>query len=141
MTAYLAYSYSIGLTKEQQTEIDKRVNKSQEEFSRGFRTGIQISLSIYTVYSFAVASAYAADTCPDPAGPPQNNGNNGAVQPVPDNTPKPGFKPLSDGSKGAFVGGASAICGAALQSGDFALGVACAVLLVIGGIIINRPHD
>lgn len=68
-----------------------------------------------------------------PAGPK----NNGAVQPAPQ--AKPGHKSLSEGSKGAFVGGASAICGAALQSGNFYLSVACAFLLVIGGIVINRP--
>lgn len=55
-------------------------------------------------------------------------------------TPKPGFKPLTEGPKGAFIGGASAICAAALKSGDFYLGLACAFMLVVGGIIINRPH-
>ena len=59
------------------------------------------------------------------------------AEPTP--TQKPGFKPLTDGTKGAYVGGASAVCGAALQSGDFYLGLACAFLLVVGGIVINRP--
>lgn len=58
---------------------------------------------------------------------------------VPAQQERPGFKPLNNGPKGEFIGGASAVCGAALQSGDFALGVACAILLVIGGIVINRP--
>jgi hypothetical protein len=49
------------------------------------------------------------------------------------------FKPLPEGTKGAYVGGASGICGAALQSGDFFLGLACAFLLVVGGIVTNRP--
>ena len=90
------------------------------------------------MYLLATAPAYAADSCPDsghsvPA-PPADNG----VAPAP--APKPGFKPLSDGPKGAFVGGASAICGSALQSGDFLLGLICAALLVAGGILINRPE-
>ena len=52
-----------------------------------------------------------------------------------------GYKYLSlaEGTKGAHVGGTSEICGAVLQSGDFFLGLACAFLLVVGGIIINRP--
>ena len=133
MSLYLAYSYSGCLTEKKQFEIDKKVKKSQEEFCKGFRRGTQISLSIYFVYLLATAPAYGADSCPDsgelvPSPPAQS---------VP--THKPGFKPLSEGTKGAFVGGASAICGAALQSGDFILGLSCAFLLVAGGVIINRP--
>ena len=99
------------------------------------RRSTQISLSIYFVYLLATAPAYGADSCPDsgelaPAPP---------AQPVP--TEKPGFKALSEGTKGSFVGRAVAVCGAALQSGDFdfILGLCCALLLVAGGIIINRP--
>jgi hypothetical protein len=92
-------------------------------------------LSAYTLYSLATSAAYAADSNV-PAPTPKDTG---AVQPAPN--PKPGMKPLGEGPKGAFVGGASAICGAVLQSGDFALGVACAFLLVLGGIIINRPRN
>lgn len=138
MSSYLAYSYSACLTEKEQAEIDEKVKKNRAEFCRGFRRGTQISLSIYSLYSLATAAAYASDSCPYPSktAPPADNG---AVQPAP--TSKPGFKPLSEGPKGAFVGGASAICGAALQNGDFYLGLACAALLVVGGIIINRPHD
>ena len=140
MSAYLAYSYSARLTEKKQDEIDKKVKKSQEEFFKGFRRGAQISLSIYFVYSLATAAAHASDSSPgaDKVVPGEAV-NNRQVQPAPTN--KPGFKPLSDGSKGAFVGGSSAICGAALQSGDFFLGLSCAFLLVIGGIIINRPAN
>lgn len=53
---------------------------------------------------------------------------------------KPGFSPLPEPTKGAFVGGATAICGAALQSRYFYLGFAFAMMLVVGGIVINRPH-
>lgn len=45
------------------------------------------------------------------------------------------MKPLAEGPK--VVVGSTAICGAALQSGDFALGLAW-FLLVIGGVVINR---
>ena len=130
MTAYLAYSYSACLTEKKQAEIDKKVKKNREEFGRGFIRGTQISISMYFVYSLLTAPAYADS---DQVAPPANTD---AVQPAP--AKKPGFKPLSEGTKGAFVGGASAICGAALQSGDFYLGLACAMLLVIGGIVINR---
>ena len=79
------------------------------------------------------SAVYAADSnLPETA--PQAPAETGIVKP----TPKPGFKPLGEGPKGAYVGGASAVCGAALQSGDFYLGMACAVLLVGGGIVINR---
>ena len=82
------------------------------------------------MYSLTTSAAYAADsnlsqTCP------KTPENTVALQTTP--TQKPGFKPLSQGTKGAYVGGA------ALQSGDFYLGVACAFLLVVRGIIINRP--
>ena len=139
MSAYLAYSYSINLTDEEEKKFDSQVKKSRKDFSKGFQKGIQISLSMYSVFLLVKSTAtpaYAADVptgttdpnvCPKP----------GPVVPV----TKPGMKPLGDGPKGAFVGGASAICGAALQSGDFALGITFAFLLVIGGIIINRSHE
>ena len=133
MSAYLAYSYSTGLTKKEQIEIDEKTKKSREEFSKGFVKGASFSLAAYSLYSLATSAAYAADS-----NLPKPPGDTGAVQPTP--TPKPGFKPLSEGTKGAYVGGASAICGAALQSGDFYLGLACAFLLVVGGIVINRPN-
>ena len=144
MSAFLAYSYSACLSEKEQSEIDQQVQKNRKEFCRGFEKGIKISITVYSIYRLAGAnSAYAADSCPDPGkAVPAVPENNGIVEPVPApaNQVKPGFKPLTDGTKGAFVGGASAICGAALQSGDFYLGVACAFLLVVGGIVINRPH-
>lgn len=132
MTAYLAYSYSTGLTKREQIEIDEKTKKSREKFSEGFVKGGSFSLAAYFLYSLATSATYASDSNV----PATTPGDTGAVQPAP--TSKPGFKPLSDGTKGAYVGGASAICGAALQSGDFYLGLACAFLLVVGGIVINR---
>lgn len=81
----------------------------------------------------ATSAAYAADSNP-PA--PKTCGDIGAVQPAP--TSKPGFKPLSDGTKGTYVGGARGICAAALQSRDFYIGVAYAFLLIVGGIVVNR---
>ena len=115
MAAYLAYSYSTGLTKKEQIEIDKKTKKSREEFSKGFVKGASFSLAAYSLYSLATSAAYAADS--NVPATPQTPGDTGAVQPAPALKPaKPGFKPLSEGSKGAYVGGASAICGAALQS-------------------------
>ena len=133
MSAFLAYSYSTGLTKKNQTKINEETKKSREEFTKGFVKGASFSLAAYSLYSLTTFAAYAADSnVPTPKTP-------GAVQqPKPTPTSKPGFKPLSEGTKGAYVGGASAICGAALQSGDFYLGLACAFLLVVGGVVINR---
>lgn len=140
MSAYLAYSYSFCLTEKEQTEIDKKVKKNQEEFCRGFRTGSQISLAVYSAYLLTATTAQAKDMCPDPGkiAPPADSG---AVQPMPNNAP--GFKPLSEGTRGTFIGRASAVCAATLQSGDFLLGLSCAALLVVGGIIVNRkpPHQ
>ena len=143
MSAYLAYSYSTGLTKEEQTKIDEKTKKSREEFSKGFVKGTSFSLAAYSLHSLTTSAAHAADSnVPQTA--PKAPGDTGAVQPPstpavqPTPTPKPGFKPLTDGTKGAYVGGASAVCGAALQSVDFYLGLACAFLLVVGGIVINR---
>ena len=135
MSAFLAYSYSTGLTKEKQIEINEKTRKSREKFTKGFVKGASFSLAAYSLYSLTTSAAYAADSnVPTPKTP----GDTGAVQ-QPKPTSKPGFEPLSDGTKGAYVGGASAICGAALQSGDFYLGLACAFMLVVGGIVINRP--
>jgi hypothetical protein len=130
MSAYLAYSYSKRLNENEGAAIDKEVCRSREEFFRGFKTGTQVSILIYSLYQLTSAKpahASPADKYPDP----------NQVAPK----AKPGHKPLSEGTKGTFVGGASAICAAALQSGDFYLGLACAFLLIIGGIVINRPDD
>ena len=134
MTSYLAYSYSTGLTKKEQIEIDKKTKKSREEFCSGFIKGTSFSLAAYSLYSMSTSAAYAADSnVPATPKPPADTG---VAQPTPD--AKPEFKPLSESTRGAYVGGASAVCGAASQSGDFYLGLACAFLLVVGGIIINR---
>ena len=130
MSGYLAYKYSACLTKNEQDKIDQETKKNKEEFFRGFKTGTQVSILIYSLYQLTSAKpahASPADKCPDP----------NQVAP----NAKPGHKPLSETTKGTFVGGSSAICAAALQSGDFYLGVAFAFLLVIGGIIINRSDD
>ena len=136
MTAHLSFPYNTGLTKNEQIKIDERTKQSRKEFSKGFVQGSSIAIGVSFFYSLAFgtfaahatdggAPAPAGDTCP------------GAVAPV----SKPRFKPLSDGVKGTFVGGAGAICTGALQSGDFLLGLACAFLLVLGGILMNRPNQ
>jgi hypothetical protein len=94
--------------------------------------GASFSLAAYSLYSLATSVAYAADVPATPKGD-----NTGAVNPTP--ASKPGFKPLSEGVKGAYVGGTTGVCGAALSSGDFYLGLSCALLLVVGGVVINRP--
>jgi hypothetical protein len=134
MSAFLAYSYSTRLTKKEQTEINEKTKKSREEFTKGFVKGASFSFAAYSLYSLTTSTAYAADSNV-PA--PKTHGDTGAIQP-PTPKPKPRFGPLAEGPKGAFVVGASAICGAALQSGDFYLGLACAFMLVVGGIVINR---
>lgn len=137
MSSFLAYSYSTtSLPEEEQIKIDQRTQKSREEFAKGFLKGASFSFAAYSLYSLRTSAAYAADSNV-PA--PQTPGNTCAVQPAP--TPKPGFKPLSEAHKGSFVGAASAICGAASQSGDFYLGLAFAFLCVVGGIIIHRPRN
>ena len=137
MTAYLAYSYSACLTKEERDKIDIKTKKNRTEFSKGFRTGAKISLFTYGIYLLLRADiAHASDSCPDPGqiAPPANQG---VAQPAPVQNLKPGFKPLNEGIRGTLVGGVGSI---ALQSGDFLLGLSCAFLLVIGGIVVNRPH-
>lgn len=138
MSAYLAYSYSTRLTKDQQIEIDEKTKKSREEFRKGFVKGASFSLAAYSLYSMVTSAAYAADSN-IPATTPKTPRATGLVKPAP--TSKPGFKALSETTKGAFAGGATAICGVALNSGDFFLGVACSFLVVVGFIIINRNPD
>ena len=50
MSAYLAYSYSINLTDEEEKKFDSQVEKSRKDFSKGFQKGMQISLSMYSVF-------------------------------------------------------------------------------------------
>jgi hypothetical protein len=133
MSAYLAYSYSINLTDEEKIKVDSRVEKGRKDFSKGFQKGMKVSLSMYSIFLLVKSTT----TLVHAAGTPDFNVHPEPVVPVA--KPKPGMKPLNEKARGAFVGGSSAICGAALQSGDFALGLACAFLLVVGGIIINRP--
>jgi len=72
------------------------------------------------LYSITTCAASAADSNV-PKIAPKTLVNTGAVKPA----PKPGFKPLAEGTKSVYVGGASTICRAALQSGDFYLGLFC----------------
>lgn len=85
------------------------------------------------MYSLTISPACASDSnIPQTA--PKAPGDTGAVQPPstpavqPTPKPKPGFKPLNEATKGAYV-----------ESGDFYLGLTFALLLVVGGIVINRP--
>jgi hypothetical protein len=139
MSAYLAYSYSINLTNEEKIKVDSRVEKGRKDFSKGFQKGMKVSLSMYSIFLLVKSTTTLVHAVDVPAGTPDFNVHPEPGPVVPVAKPKPGMKPLNEGVKGAFVGGSSAICGAALQSRDFALGLACAFLLVVGGIIINRP--
>jgi hypothetical protein len=102
-----------------------------------FKKGMKFSLSMYSIFLLVKSTATLVHAGDVPAGTPYFNvyPEPGPIVPV----PKPGMKPLNEGVKGAFVGRSIAICGAALQSGDFTSGLACAFLLVVGGIVINRP--
>jgi hypothetical protein len=101
---------------------------------------MKVSLSMYSIFLLVKSTATLVHAVDIPAGTPDFNvcpepRPPGPVVPV----AKPGMRPLNEGAKGTFIGAASAICAAALQSGDFALGLACAFVLIIGGIVINRP--
>ena len=136
MSGFLAYSYSACLSEKEGVKIDQQVKKNRKEFVRGFKKGIKTSILSYSIYTLVSATpAYANDSCPDPAPVKTDPAKTGPVPTGPINN-RPGFKPLSDRTKGTFAGG---VCLAALQSGDFYLGVACAFLVVIAGIVVNRP--
>ena len=136
MSGYLAYSYSCGLTKDKKIEIDKRVKESQKEFLRGANAGFKISLTFYSIHSLTTRIANASDqrptsnTCPSSA--PNNKPTTGVVK------PKPGFKPVPGAVKDTAIGGATVVCGAALQSGDFIYGSLCAMLLIGISWVNNR---
>lgn len=137
MSAYLAYSYIVNLTTEEQAEIDEKTKKSREEFSKGFVRGISFSLAIYSLYSLATSAAYAADSNV-PSTIPKAPVDTPPTQP-PTAPAKPGFKPINSKIKGTFSAGASAVCLAFFESGDFLVGVGCAVLVFIAANILNRP--
>lgn len=70
MSSYLAYSYSSNLTTKERDKIDLRTKKSREEFSRGFSTGITLSVAAYSVYSlFAPKAAYELEPIKTPDSP------------------------------------------------------------------------
>ena len=134
MSGLLAYSYSACLSEKEQTKTDQQVKENRKKFCRGFETGTKIAIAVYSIYRVTeAAAAYAADNCSEPGPAPAAPQNLVVVKPT---TARPGFKPIDGGTKGAFVGGASGVCA---ESGDFFLGLACAFLLIVGGIIINRP--
>jgi hypothetical protein len=127
----LNYSYSKNLTDEERIKIDSRVEKGRKDFSKGFKKGMKVSLSVYSIFLLLRSTATSVHAADVPTGTPEP----GAVVPV----AKPGMTPLNGNVKGAFIGGSTAICGAFFQSRDFVLGLTCALLLVAGGILINRP--
>ena len=131
MSLYLAYCYSSCLTEEEENRINERVSQSQEQFYRGFNKGLKFSLMAYSIYSLTTRVAYAVDQCPEPDPTP-------AKCPRGKEIAKPGFKPVSPAAQGAAIGGATGVCGAALQSGDFIYGLLCAIFLIGVGIVNNR---
>ena len=147
MTSLLGFTYSTKLTEDEKAAINQTTAKAREEFWKGFSTGSKISVAIYAFYLVTSATkAFAADPPLAPKTP--GVGDNRGIQPTPKAKPasvkpssRPGFKPVSEATRGTYIGGATAICSAAVQSGDFFLGLGCAFLLVVGGIILNRPPE
>ena len=135
MSGYLCYSYSSCLSQEEESEINERVFQSRELFCRGFNKGLKVSLMIYSIYSLTTTVVHANDQCPEPDKSPSPAPRRRGKELV---KPRPGFKPVPAGAKGVAIGGAGGVCTAALQSGDFVLGVMCAILLIGIGIINNR---
>jgi hypothetical protein len=147
MSIHLTYSYTTNLTTKEKTDVDLKVKKNREEFLRGFRKGMKMSISIYSILTLLQSTIIAANASDIPLPSPPGNpvpmpGNPVPGYPVPVGLVpilKPGMQPFSAATKGAFVGAGTAICSAALQTGDFALGFSCAMLVVIAGIVMNRP--
>lgn len=75
MSALLGYSYSTGLTKEEESEINQKTKKSREEFAKGFGKGASFSLAAYSLYLLTTYQHL-----------------------------EPGFKPLSEKTKGQLAG-------------------------------------
>jgi len=119
MSTYLAYSYSSCLTEEEKNKINERVNKSQEQFYKGFNKGFKVSLMVYSIYSLTTTVAHTSDQCPT---------NDTTSTPAKANPSLPGkevVKPKPVPPR---------------ASGDFVLGVMFAILLIGIGIINNRPN-
>ena len=132
------YGYCLNVTKQEKLEIDEKTKNSREEFRKGFVKAVSFSLAVYTAYSLTKSAAYATDgnVPANPNVPATTPKDTGAVQPAPNS--RSGMQPLSDGSKGAFVAGASGVCAVALQTGDYVLGDACGLLVVVAVLIMNR---
>ena len=60
--AYLDCLCGVGLTKEEEIEIDENTQKSREKFSKGFTKSASPSLTARSLYSLATSSAYAEDS-------------------------------------------------------------------------------
>ena len=135
MSVHLAYSYSTGLTKKEQTEIDNKTKKCRKKFSKAFVKVTSFSLAAYFLYSLTTSSVAHAENSNLSTAASKTAKDTGSIQPAPtSNVSKPGFKPLSEGTKSAYISVTSEICEAAAQSSNFYLGLACAFLLVV---IIN----
>ena len=132
MSGYLYYSYSSCLSQEEENEINERVIESQEQFCKGFNKGLKVSFIIYSIYLLTTTVVDANDQCPEPAKSPSSESGKELVK------PKPYFKPVPAGVKGVAIGGVEGVCTAALQIGDFILGLMCAMLLIGIGVINNR---
>lgn len=101
-----------------------QTKKAGEEFLKGFVTGSSLSLTSYFFFLLTASKANAVK--------PVGLFKYSLI------APKRHSRPLDESTKGLFTDGAGAICTAAIQSGDFTLGVACSFLLIIVGIIMNR---
>ena len=123
MTAYLGYSYSIGLKKPEIQKIDQRIKNSKQEFIKGFLKGISLSITIQCLYSFITYPAYAENqNLPKTAGK------------TPEKTlirPKLGFRSLYT----------AILTGGVTFRDDLYFGMLCGFVLAIANIIINEYKE
>ena len=128
MSLYLGYSYSSGLSKEEEQKINKRVHESRKELCKGASDSLKVCLTVQSIYSLTTQAAYASDQCP------ANTPGKDVAKPK----PKPGFKPLTRRQVGASTSAGGTICAIALASGDYLLGGACVMLVFVFLNIVNR---
>ena len=113
-----SYCY-VSLTKKKQEHTDQQVIKNRAEFSKGFKKGIKVSFTIYSLYTLMKPAASDASSI-NPETVPKNQPpmEQPQVSPAP---AKPGCKPLSPATKSTLSDGISEMYYAAAQSGDFIL--------------------
>jgi len=158
-TANLHFPYNTGFTREERIEIDKKTQKSRENFTRGFRKTFNFSLKGYFLYKLVNSVAYAVDLPKDLKnilvvetlfeGPTDRaleivNGPKSPYADVISDFPSTniGDFPLTNiGELAQKMDRRTMFCMATLQNSDYCLGAFCGLLLFGSMVAVGKQSN